>query len=173
MSNILQHTWISSKFTSAFSCHSWNVLLNRWKPMIFINRNVTHSNQAETGHWFKNAQVNFIFSLALWNHKYVNFSAKAKIARPCITQERNGLIMAPPNSQSRRKVLMHEWKKKKTTNIDALFSFNEGVHLNTPESEKKKELKSAIIRSEKTVARISGTEGTLTGVSLVNNIHHG
>lgn len=172
MSNILQHTWISSKFTSAFSCHSWNVLLNRWKPMIFINRNVTHSNQAETGHWFKNAQVNFIFSLALWNHKYVNFSAKAKIARPCIPQERNGLIMAPPNSQSRRKVLMHEWKKQRT--LTHYFRLTK----NTPESKKKKQKKNTRIEIGYNSFWKDSREniwhrGTLTGVSLVNNIHHG
>lgn len=57
-----------------------------------------------------------------------------------------------------------------------MFLFKEDVQLITPESKKKKkkqELKSAAIRSEGTVDRISGTEGTLTGLSLVNNIHHG
>lgn len=54
-----------------------------------------------------------------------------------------------------------------------MFLFKEDVQLITPESKKKQELKSAAIRSEGTVARISGTEGTLTGLSLVNNIHHG
>lgn len=54
-----------------------------------------------------------------------------------------------------------------------MFLCNEDVHLITPESKNKQDLKSAVIRSEMTVARISGTEGTLTGLSLVNNIHHG
>lgn len=58
-----------------------------------------------------------------------------------------------------------------------MFLFKEDVQLITPESKKnkkkKQELKSAAIRSEGTVDRISGTEGTLTGLSLVNNIHHG
>lgn len=55
-----------------------------------------------------------------------------------------------------------------------MFLFKEDAQLITPESKKKnQELKSAAIRSEGTVDRISGTEGTLTGLSLVNNIHHG